>query len=107
MHDADFHSQHHGVGIAELFDGVSDDPEEQRRRMEARQAAENVGALLALAILLTERVIRRRDSQAESEREKLRQAEPEHSSQAEEQSQAETDLDEPDWKEGDEPAFEL
>ena len=95
------------AAVAELFDGDSDDPEEQRRRMEARQAAENVGVLLALAILLTERVLRRRDSQAESEREKLRQAEPEHSSQAEEQSQAETDLDEPDWKEGDELAFEL
>ncbi|MBQ2071432.1 MAG: hypothetical protein II460_03720, partial [Oscillospiraceae bacterium] len=67
----------------------------------------NVGAILALAILLTERVLRRRDSQAESEREKLRQAEPEHSSQAEEQNQAETDLDEADWEEGDEPAFEL
>lgn len=88
------------AAVAELFEGDSDDPEEQRRRMEARQAAENIGALLALAILLTERVLRRRDSQAESEREKLRQAEPEHSSQAEEQSQAETDLDEPDWKEG-------
>ena len=95
------------AAVADLFEGDSDDPEEQRRRMEARQAAENVGALLALAILLTERVLRRRDSQAESEREKLRQAEPEHSSQAEEQSQAETDLDEADWKEGDEPAFEL
>ena len=94
------------AAVAELFDGVSDDPEEQRRRMEARQAAENIGALLALAILLTERVLRRRDSQAESEREKLRQAEPEHSSQAEEQSQAETDLDEPEWKEGDALTFE-
>ncbi len=95
------------AAVADLFEGDSDDPEEQRRRMEARQAAENAGALLALAILLTERVLRRKDSLAESEREKLRQAEPEYSSQAEEQSQAETDLDEADWKEGDEPAFEL
>ena len=70
------------TSVAELFEGDSDDPEEQRRRMEARQAAENVGALLALAILLTERVLRRRDSQAEEREASFRQAEQESSSQA-------------------------
>ena len=70
------------AAVAELFDGDSDDPEEQRRRMEARQAAENVGVLLALAILLTERVLRRRDSQTEENVLRLRQAEQESSSQA-------------------------
>jgi hypothetical protein len=63
------------AAVAELFEGDSDDPEEQRRRMEARQAAENVGALLALAILLTECVLRRRDAQAEDEEAALRQPE--------------------------------
>lgn len=98
------------AAVAELFEGDSDDPEEQRRRMEARQAAENVGVLLALAILLTERVLRRRDSQAESEREKLRQAEPEHSSQAEAPFQPETNSEEtqdPDWLEAEEPQLVL
>ena len=98
------------AAVAELFEGDSDDPEEQRRRMEARQAAENVGALLALAILLTECVLRCRDSQAESEREKLRQAEPEHRSQAEAQFQPETNSEEtqdPDWLEAEEPQLVL
>jgi hypothetical protein len=70
------------AAVAELFEGDSDDPEEQRRRMEARQAAENVGVLLALAILLTERVLRRRDSQAEEKELRFRQEEQETSSQA-------------------------
>ena len=98
------------AAVAELFDGDSDDPEEQRRRMEARQAAENVGALLALAILLTERVLRRRDSQAESEREKLRHAEQESISQAEALFQTETNSKEtqdPDWLEAEEPQLVL
>ena len=98
------------AAVAELFEGDSDDPEEQRRRMEARQAAENVGVLLALAILLTECVLRCRDSQAESEREKLRQAELEHSSQAEAQFQPETNSEEtqdPDWLEAEEPQLVL
>jgi hypothetical protein len=32
------------------MEGDSDDPEERRRRMEANQAASNVGAILGLAI---------------------------------------------------------
>jgi fucose permease len=32
------------------MEGNSDDPEERRRRMEANQAASNVGAILGLAI---------------------------------------------------------
>ena len=70
------------AAVAELFEGDSDDPEEQRRRIEARQAAENVGVLLALAILLTERVLRRRDSQAEEKELRSRQAEQEPNSPA-------------------------
>ena len=70
------------AAVAELFEGDSDDPEEQRRRMEVRQAAENVGVLLALAILLTEHVLRHRDSQTEENVLRLRQAEQESSSQA-------------------------
>jgi hypothetical protein len=70
------------AAVAEIFEGDSDDPEEQRRRMEARQAAENVGVLLALAILLTEHVLRHRDSQTDENVLRLRQAEQESSSQA-------------------------
>ena len=33
------------------MEGDSDDPEERRRRMEADQAASNVGAILGLAIV--------------------------------------------------------
>ncbi len=98
------------AAVAELFEGDSDDPEEQRRRMEARQAAENVGVLLALAILLTERVLRRRDSQAEDEEAAFRQAEQEPSSQAEAQLQPETNSEEtqdPDWLEAEEPQLVL
>ena len=94
------------AAVADLFEGDSDDPEEQRRRMEARQAAENVGALLALAILLTERVLRRRDAQAEDEEAALRQPGPPAFSLAEDQQQADIDWDEPEWKEGDVPTFE-
>ena len=32
------------------MEGDSDDPEERRRRMEANQAASNVGAILGLAV---------------------------------------------------------
>lgn len=98
------------AAVAELFESDSDDPEEQRRRMEARQAAENVGVLLALAILLTERVLRRRDSQAEAERKKLRHAEQEPISQAEAPFQPETNSEEtqdPDWLEAEEPQLVL
>ncbi len=98
------------AAVAELFEGDSDDPEEQRRRMEARQAAENVGALLALAILLTERVLRRTDAQALEEEASLRQPEQEHSSQAEAPFQPETNSEEtqdPDWLEAEEPQLVL
>ena len=98
------------AAVAELFEGDSDDPEEQRRRMEARQAAENAGALLALAILLTERVLRRRDSQEKDKELKSRQAEQEPSSQAEAQLQPETNSEEtqdPDWLEAEEPQLVL
>ena len=98
------------AAVAELFEGDSDDPEEQRRRMEARQAAENVGVLLALAILLTERVLRRRDSQADAEKATFRQAEQEPISQAEAPFQTETTPDEtqdPDWLEAEEPQLVL
>ena len=96
------------AAVAELFEGDSDDPEEQRRRMEARQAAENVGALLALAILLTEHVLRRRDSQAEEA--PLRQPKQEPISQAEAPFQPETNSEEtqdPDWLEAEEPQLVL
>lgn len=98
------------AAVAELFEGDSDDPEEQRRRMEARQAAENVGVLLALAILLTERVLRRRDSQADAEEATIRQAEQEPISQAEALFQTETNSEEtqdPDWLEAEEPQLVL
>ena len=98
------------TSVAELFEGDSDDPEEQRRRMEARQAAENVGALLALAILLTERVLRRTDAKALEEEASLRQPEQEHSSQAEAPFQPETNSEEtqdPDWLEAEEPQLVL
>lgn len=98
------------AAVAELFEGDSDDPEEQRGRMEARQAAENVGALLALAILLTERVLRRTDAQALEEEASLRQPEQEHSSQAEAPFQPETNSEEtqdPDWLEAEEPQLVL
>ena len=98
------------AAVAELFEGDSDDPEEQRRRMEARQAAENAGALLALAILLTERVLRRKDSQAEEREASFRQAEQESSSQAEALFQTETNSEEtqdPDWLEAEEPQLVL
>ena len=94
------------AAVAELFEDDSDDPEEQRSRMESRQAAENVGTLLALAILLTERVIRYKDSQAEAEEETFHQKEHLPFSHEEEQDQAEAELDEPDWKEGDALTFE-
>ena len=96
------------AAVAELFEGDSDDPEEQRRRMEARQTAENVGVLLALAILLTERVLRRRDSQAEEA--PLRQPKQEPISQAEAPFQPETNSEEtqdPDWLEAEEPQLVL
>ena len=96
------------AAVAELFEGDSDDPEEQRRRMEARQAAENFGALLALAILLTERVLRCRDSQAEEA--PLRQPKQEPISQAEAPFQPETNSEEtqdPDWLEAEEPQLVL
>jgi hypothetical protein len=96
------------AAVAELFEGDSDDPEEQRRRMEARQAAENVGALLALAILLTEHVLRRRDSQAEEA--PLLQPKQEPISQAEAPFQPETNSEEtqdPDWLEAEEPQLVL
>lgn len=110
------HSHHPGLAagldavasLAELFEGDSDDPEEQRRRMEARQAAENVGVLLALAILLTERVLRRRDSQAEEAT--LRKPERESISQAEALFQTETNSEETqdlDWLEAEEPQLVL
>ena len=76
--------------------------------MEARQAAENVGVLLALAILLTERVLRRRDSQAEEA--PLRQPKQEPISQAEAPFQPETNSEEtqdPDWLEAEEPQLVL
>lgn len=98
------------AAVADLFEGDSDDPEEQRRRMEARQAAENAGALLALAILLTERVLRRKDSQAEEREASFRQAEQESSSQAEALFQTETNSEEtqdPDWLEAEEPQLVL
>ena len=98
------------AAVAELFEGDSDDPEEQRRRMEARQAAENVGALLALAILLTERMLRRKDSQAEEKEASFRQAEQERSSQAEALFQTEANSEEtqdPDWLEAEEPQLVL
>lgn len=94
------------AAVADLFEGDSDDPEEQRRRIEARQTAENVGALLALAILLTERVLRRKDAQAEDEQAALRQLKLPSFSMAEEQQQADTDWNEPEWKEGDALTFE-
>ena len=94
------------AAVAELFEGDSDDPEEQRRRMEARQAAENVGVLLALAILLTERVLCRKDSQAETEEETFHQKVQLSFSHEVEQDQTQTELDEPDWKEGDALTFE-
>ncbi len=94
------------AAVTELFEGDSDDPEEQRRRMDARQAAENVGVLLALAILLTERVLRRRDSQAEAEEETFHQKEQLPFSHEVEQDQTQAELDEPDWKEGDALTFE-
>lgn len=96
------------AAVADLFEGDSDDPEEQRRRMEARQAAENVGALLALAILLTEHVLRCRDSQAEEA--PLRQPKQEPISQAEAPFRPETNSEEtqdPDWLEAEEPQLVL
>ena len=93
---------------ATILESDSDDPEEQRRRMEARQTAENVGALLALAILLTEHVLRRRDSQAEEA--PLRQPKQEPISQAEAPFQPETNSEEtqdPDWLEAEEPQLVL
>ena len=94
------------AAVADLFEGDSDDPEEQRRCIEARQTAEKVGALLALAILLTERVLRRRDAHAEDEEAALRQLKLPSFSMAEEQQQADTDWNEPEWKEGDALTFE-
>jgi hypothetical protein len=76
--------------------------------MEDRQAAENVGALLALAILLTECVLRRRDAQAEET--PLCQPKQEHISQAEASFQPETNSEEtqdPDWLEAEEPQLVL
>ena len=98
------------AAVAELFDGDSDDPAEQRRRMEARQAGANIGVLLALAILLTERVLRRRDSRAEEIELGFRQTEQEPISQAEALFQTETDSKEtqdPDWLEAEEPQLVL
>ena len=73
--DLDFHdsfggSGSVGVGAAALvgslsrLKGTSDDPEERKREMEARNAAENLGVAIGLAIAAVEAL---QEKQAEKE----------------------------------------
>lgn len=97
------------AAVAPLFDDDSEDPEERRRRMEAKQVAEDVGAVIGLAILLTRLALHRGDSPSETEDTSFRQPEPAFS-QAEAPSQPEAEPEEienPYWLEAEEPQLVL
>jgi hypothetical protein len=53
------------AAVGSLLDGDSDDPEEQRRRIEARKTGESIGMILGLAILLTCRALRHENDPAD------------------------------------------
>ena len=97
------------AAVASLFDDDSEDPEERRRRMEAKRAAENVGMIIGLAILLTRLALHRGDSPSEAEDTSYRQPEPTFS-QAEAPSQPEAapeEIENPYWLEAEEPQLVL
>ena len=97
------------AAVGSLFDDDSEDPEERRRRMEAKRAAEEVGAVIGLAILLTRLALHRGDSPSEAEDTSFRQPEPAFS-QAEAPSQPEAEPEEienPYWLEAEEPQLVL
>ena len=72
--------------------------------MEAKQVAEDVGAVIGLAILLTRLALRRGDSPSEAEDTSFRQPEPAFS-QAEGLREAEDEA--PGWKEDDSWTLEM
>ena len=77
--------------------------------MEAKRAAEEVGAVIGLAILLTRLALHRGDSPSAAEDTSLRHSEPTFS-QAEAPSQPEAELEEienPCWLEAEEPQLVL
>ncbi len=77
--------------------------------MEAKRAAEEVGAVIGLAILLTRLALHRGDSQSEAEDTSFRQPEPAFS-QAEAPSQPEAEPEEienPNWLEAEESQLVL
>jgi hypothetical protein len=77
--------------------------------MEAKQVAEDVGAVIGLAILLTRLTLRRGDSQSETQDTGCPQPEPDFS-QAEAPSQPEAEPEEienPYWLEAEEPQLVL
>ena len=97
------------AAVGSLFDDDSEDPEERRRRMEAKRAAEEVGAVIGLAILLTRLALHRGDSPSEAEDTGYRQPEPTFS-QAEALFQPEAEPEEienPYWLEAEEPQLVL
>ena len=77
--------------------------------MEAKRAAENVGMIIGLAILLTRLALHRGDSPSEAEDTSYRQPEPTFS-QAEAPSQPEAapeEIENPNWPEAEEPQLAL
>ena len=72
--------------------------------MEAKQVAEDVGAVIGLAILLTRLALHRGDSPSEAEDTSFRQPEPAFS-QAEGFREAEDEA--PDWEEDDSCTLEM
>ena len=97
------------AAVGALFDDDSEDPEERRRRMEAKRSAENVGMIIGLAILLTRLALHRGDSPSEAEDTSYRQPEPTFS-QAEAPSQPEAapeEIENPYWLEAEEPQLVL
>lgn len=103
------------AAVATAMDVGSEDPEEQRRRIEAQRAGETVGLILGAAILLTELMLHHGERLAEEENVALRpeeqtafvQSEPEPFFHAEEDVRMDAKDDELPWKEGDGLTFEL
>ena len=97
------------AAVGSLFDDDSEDPEERRRRMEAKQVAEDVGAVIGLAILLTRLALHRGDSPSETQDISCPQPElPFPKAEAPSQPEAEPEeIENPCWLEAEEPQLDL
>ena len=97
------------AAVGSLIDDDSEDPEERRRRMEANRAAENVGAVIGLAILLTRLALRRGDSPSETQDMRCPQQElsfPKAEAPAQPEAEPE-EIENPYWLEAAEPQLVL